>query len=727
MPRVVIVGAGLYGLIAAKTYLQVTDPRYLNSDQQYRTAEEVPESFQRPIDSQSPQDGTDLLLLESGSSLGGTWAEERLYPNLLSQNSEGLYEFSDMSLSDAMKGFEDEGLAYQDSPVEDRFIPGWKLSRYLTVWSRKWHLTQYMRFNWQVKRIIRLPTKEWKLEIVVHPDQPSQTRSIIILCDKLILSPGLTSVPNILNFSPASGHPPASAEYVIHAKEVGQWCRDNLGYEPIPRQNAHSDEKSPLNSITKPSRVPRRVAIYGGAKSSFDLVHLFATLHLKDPSFHLKGLNATDHLEPVQVHWIIRDGGSGPAWMSPPRSNMPNGQSIASDKVASTRFVGVLSPCTPLVPKRLTLSRSSNFLGWKLKVEGSWLARLLHGNPIGRYFVRRFWKALDKSWGDFAGYENAQDGGKMGRLRPTNSIIYCGAPLGIANQRGFWDAVRAPNVHIHRSAIESVSGDASSHDGVIITLADGTNIPQTDLLIQATGWKPSVPIEFTPPSLVLQLGLSCPVPRNILTNTKEKDGYQDDKVDQGIKDLLKYWESIDSISASRIRRAFGPNSGPPKDVVHNTTAPTDDFEFTPYRLFRRMVAPELVKEGDRSFVALGFVLTATTAVVAEVQALWAAAFLTGGLDNTNILGSTNGNHGALSIDRMSRDDIDRDVSEDVVWGGLTGVGPGVDTLHYNDMLLRDLDICPYRMGGGFMNELTSVYTPKSYRGIVEEWKAKRRS
>lgn len=141
---------GLYGLIAAKTYLQVTDPRYPNN-QKCENTEEVPESYQSPKHTRSTRDDTDLLLLESGSSLGGTWAEERLYPNLLSQNSEGLYEFSDMSLSEAIDGVDDEGQGDPDTPVEDRFIPGWKLSRYLTAWSRKWNLPQYMRFNWQVR------------------------------------------------------------------------------------------------------------------------------------------------------------------------------------------------------------------------------------------------------------------------------------------------------------------------------------------------------------------------------------------------------------------------------------------------------------------------------------------------------------------------------------------------------------------------------------------------
>ncbi|CAI7654734.1 unnamed protein product [Penicillium pancosmium] len=724
MPRVVIVGAGLYGLIAAKTYLQVTDTLNRNICNEHETPEEVPEAFKKPRCTRAIGDDTDLLLLESGSSLGGTWAEDRLYPNLLSQNSEGLYEFSDMTLSEAMQGNEDEVQAEDDTPVEDRFIPGWKLNRYLNVWSGKWNLFQYMRFNWKVKTITRLGTKEWELEIVIHMDQPSRARSTTILCDKLVLSPGLTSVPKILNFSPANGQPPAPPGHVIHAKEVGKWCRNNLGYQPLPDQHLRSEEanSSSHEDITKPRQIPRRVAIYGGSKSSFDFVHMFATLHLEDRNFHLRGLGASDAIEPVQVHWIIRDGGSGPAWMAPPRSYMPNGQSIASDKVASTRFVGVLSPCTPLVPKRLTFRRSSNLLGWTITTEGSWLARILQGNPIGRYFVQKFWRSFDQSWGEIAGYDSFQAGGKIAQLRPTNSVIYCGAPLGITNQPGFWDAVRAPNVHIHRSAIDTVSGNFSSKEGIIIVLNDGTSLPLVDLLIQATGWKPTVPIEFNPPSLALQLGLSCPIPRSILG---KKDELHGTKIDPEIRWRIQHWESFDAVSASRIRRVFGPNSRPPSDVVVSNTPPTDEFEISPFRLFRRMVAPELVEEGDRSFVALGFVLTATTAVVAEVQALWAVAFLTGGFDDAEMSKSSNGKSCMLDLSAMSKCEIDRQVSEDVIWGDLTGVGPAVDTLNYNDMLMRDLGLSPYRMGGGFFNELTSVYTPKAYRGIVEEWKAKR--
>jgi hypothetical protein len=38
------------------------------------------------------------------------------------------------------------------------------------------------------------------------------------------------------------------------------------------------------------------------------------------------------------------------------------------------------------------------------------------------------------------------------------------------------------------------------------------------------------------------------------------------------------------------------------------------------------------------------------------------------------------------------------------------------------MLLRDLGLNPHRLGGGLYTELTGVYSPSVYAGIVDEWK-----
>ena len=41
------------------------------------------------------------------------------------------------------------------------------------------------------------------------------------------------------------------------------------------------------------------------------------------------------------------------------------------------------------------------------------------------------------------------------------------------------------------------------------------------------------------------------------------------------------------------------------------------------------------------------------------------------------------------------------------------------------MLMRDLGLNPYRLGGGFLKELTGFYEPSAYAGIVDEWRKKR--
>lgn len=166
-----------------------------------------------------------------------------------------------------------------------------------------------------------------------------------------------------------------------------------------------------------PADVPRdlglrSVAIYGGAKSAFDLVHFFATLHRKDAALHLT--TAPEH--PVEVHWIIREKGTGPAWMAAPSSALPNGDVLASDKAASTRLLHHLAPCSYEKPKSFAFGRAGDNDSWSLRMEGSWLARLFHGNTIGRWWIRWFWNSVDRNLVDLAQYET---NAKMQLLRPN--------------------------------------------------------------------------------------------------------------------------------------------------------------------------------------------------------------------------------------------------------------------------------------------------------------------
>lgn len=194
---------------------------------------------------------------------------------------------------------------------------------------------------------------------------------------------------------------------MIHAKHVGKWARENLGYHPLP----DSEDKDRSEELTSPRL--RSVAIYGGAKSSFDLVHFFARLHQHDTKVHLNMVQK----EPIQVHWIIREKGTGPSWMAPPTSTLPNGEVVPSDKSASTRLPHYLDPFYPADPKRMVFHNSTGGWPWSLRIEGSWWARFIHGNPVGRWLVRRFWSSFDRDLARIAKYEESL---KMKMLRPDH-------------------------------------------------------------------------------------------------------------------------------------------------------------------------------------------------------------------------------------------------------------------------------------------------------------------
>ncbi|KAI0867577.1 hypothetical protein GGS24DRAFT_515151 [Hypoxylon argillaceum] len=74
---IIIVGAGLHGLAIARTLVDA-----------------------------SPNGPKRLIILDEGRSIGGTWAAERLYPGLKTNNVVGSYEFSDFPMDLERYGLE---------------------------------------------------------------------------------------------------------------------------------------------------------------------------------------------------------------------------------------------------------------------------------------------------------------------------------------------------------------------------------------------------------------------------------------------------------------------------------------------------------------------------------------------------------------------------------------------------------------------------------------------
>jgi hypothetical protein len=245
--------------------------------------------------------------------------------------------------------------------------------------------------------------------------------------------------------------------------------------------------------------------------------------------------------------------------------------------------------------------------------------------------------------------------------------------------------IRLPHVYVYRSAItdiDTVRGKTTdTSTKAAVHLADSSYIHEIDLVIHATGYKPIVPIRFEPASLRLELGLSALVDSggNIHENWQiaaETAERINGPLGSAINDRIQHWEDLDRRSEVMVRKTLNatrcalPDRSPPSWAESHT--------LVPYRLFRRMVAPELVAQGDRSFATLGVILSSTIAVVAEVQALWVAAFLTEGLDSTVDIQSTP--HQALSLENLSLEAMENTISEDVVLGSLTGTGLEVEAI-----------------------------------------------
>ncbi|KIW15883.1 hypothetical protein PV08_05933 [Exophiala spinifera] len=165
----VVIGAGWYGLGAAKPYIEL-----------------------HPTEK--------ILILEAESSCGGTWSKDRLYPGLKSNNLWGSYEFPDFPMVEEVYGVS-----------EGQHIPAATLHRYLTDFAKKFGIYERTRFQTRVDAVEAAANDEWLL----HITDTSSSVSEILQTKKLIVATGLTSQPNMPSYP---GEENFKAPF-FHAKE----------------------------------------------------------------------------------------------------------------------------------------------------------------------------------------------------------------------------------------------------------------------------------------------------------------------------------------------------------------------------------------------------------------------------------------------------------------------------------------------------------------------------
>ncbi|KAF4508956.1 hypothetical protein G6O67_005274 [Ophiocordyceps sinensis] len=200
----VVIGAGWYGLAAAKQYHCIR-----------------------------PNDG--LAVFDSQSSLGGTWADERLHPGLKSNNLLGTYEYPDFPM---------ESGRFKVQPGEH--IPGDVVNAYLKAYAIEFGIHDYIRLGTRVTSAEHQPGGGWILTAIDAKGEECK-----VFSRRLIVATGLTSEP----FIPHIKGQETFGGAIFHGKDFLQ-NRDTL-------------------------ETAKSIAIVGGSKFSWDAVYSFAKAGVK--------------------------------------------------------------------------------------------------------------------------------------------------------------------------------------------------------------------------------------------------------------------------------------------------------------------------------------------------------------------------------------------------------------------------------------------------------------
>lgn len=216
--------AGWYGLAVAATYLQV-----------HSTA--------------------NILVLESQSTVGGVWSQERQYPDLKSNNMLGTYEYPDFPMNTETYGVK-----------AGEHIPGHVIHRYLGDYAKKTGILSRIRFDTKVLEVSGATNREgWTLKTDNYGLLMLSTR-------KLVIATGLTSTPFIPTFTGEDIFKKSSL--LFHSRDFSQ----------------HIDRLFNQSFV---------VTVLGGSKSAWDVAYACASRN-------------------VPVNLVIRSSGQGPTWMAPP-------------------------------------------------------------------------------------------------------------------------------------------------------------------------------------------------------------------------------------------------------------------------------------------------------------------------------------------------------------------------------------------------------------------------
>ncbi|ORY03476.1 hypothetical protein BCR34DRAFT_545124 [Clohesyomyces aquaticus] len=400
--------------------------------------------------------------------------------------------------------------------TKDRYISGKTIHDYLQSFAEDFDLVRRIKLRTTVTDA-RNVDGSWILTL----NGDDKTR---ISSTKLIVASGVTSGPYVPDF-PKDGF----AKPIIHSGQIGT-------------QIAH---------LTSPD--VQRATVLGAAKSAYDTVFLL-----------LKAGKSVD--------WIIREDGSGPLAIMPPKlAGLVN-----TVDIMGTRALASFSPAI-------------------LNTSGVWY-KFLQKSSIGNSLTKMFWRSVTWMAEWQAGYSKSANTEKLRPIPSGYGIFWANSGLGLASVPDFWKVVHAGDLTVHRTEI---SGFAD-HNKVILKNKD---VLETDQVILCTGWTDN--LGLFDESTRVQWGLPSSA------------------------DVGNEWEKLDA-KADKIvleKLPFLRKNAPDTETPYSHTRP--------WRLYRRLVSPSMAAQGDRSAFFPGQIHSVYTPLVAEMQALWGVAYLLGRIDLPN--------------------------------------------------------------------------------------------
>ena len=245
------------------------------------------------------------------------------------------------------------------------------------------------------------------------------------------------------------------------------------------------------------------------------------------------------------------------------------------------------------------------------------------------------------------------------------------------NQRPDFYSTIATRVHVYRQNIDHLSANSITLSANGTSTSSSQSLP-LDILIMCTGWLPYS--QLFPAPVALDLGLPTAIAESTLEGTAG-------------------WETLEDCGDRNIIARFPLLRHPP---AHFKTKPL----YSPCRLYKAMVP--VVDIEDHSIIFLGKLVVGNSFRVAEVQALWAVAYLDGNV-------------------RLERQGMELEIGETVAWCRRRYLSKGdlgswfyFDTLDYTDMLLEQLGLRSHR-SKGWLQDLFGPCKAADLRDLADEY------